>query len=75
LDRIDRDVDQTGFMEGLLGFEDQACRLLLGKAPEAFELKNEDPKIVEAYGKGLGTKSRDHDRRNALDTIQSATAD
>ena len=56
LDRIDRDVDQTGFMEGLSRFEDQAYRLLLGKAPEAFELKNEDPKIVEDYGKGLGQK-------------------
>ena len=53
-DRFKRVSDQTGLMEGLDAFEQQAFNLVLGKAPEAFDLKKEDPKTVAQYGKGLG---------------------
>ncbi len=54
LDRINRKVDATGLMEGLSRFEQQAFNLVLGNAPKAFDLNNEDPRVVERYGKGLG---------------------
>ena len=41
-------------MEGLDAFESQAFNLVLGNAPEAFDYKKEDPKLVERYGRGLG---------------------
>ncbi len=53
-DRFRREADQTGLMDGLDAFESQAFNLVLGKAPEAFDLRKEDPRIVERYGKGLG---------------------
>lgn len=53
-DRFQRQADQTGIMDGLDAFESQAFNLVLGKAPEAFDLKHEDPKNIERYGKGLG---------------------
>ncbi len=53
-DRFKRQSDQTGLMEGLDAFEKQAFNLVLGKAPDAFDLKKEDPKIVGHYGRGLG---------------------
>lgn len=54
LDRINREVDRTGVMEGLTRFEQQAFSLVLGEGPKAFDLKYEDPKVVERYGPGLG---------------------
>ena len=54
LDRINQQIDQTGAMEGLTRFEQQALTLVMGDAPKAFDLKREDPRIVERYGKGLG---------------------
>ena len=54
LDRFRRESDATGLMNGLDRFEEQAFNLILGNAPEAFDLKKEDPKLVEKYGKGLG---------------------
>jgi hypothetical protein len=53
-DRFKRQSDQSGLMEGLDAFEQQAFNLVLGKAPDAFDLKKEDPKIVQHYGSGLG---------------------
>jgi hypothetical protein len=53
-DRFQRDADQSGLMDGLDAFEQQAFNLVLGQAPEAFDLKKEDPKLVAEYGKGLG---------------------
>ena len=41
-------------MEGLDGFEQQAFDLVLGSAKDAFDVKKEDPKVRERYGKGLG---------------------
>ena len=54
LDRFQREADQEKLMEGLDRFEQQAFNLVLGKAPAAFDLKDEDPRLVESYGKGLG---------------------
>ena len=53
-DRFRRDADTKGLMDGLDSFEEQAFNLILGKAPQAFDLANEDPRTVEKYGKGLG---------------------
>jgi Protein of unknown function (DUF1501) len=53
LDRMRRDVDSSGMMEGLDTFNQQAMGMLTSsKLVEALDLNNEDPKIVEAYGKG-----------------------
>ncbi len=54
LDTINRKVDASGLMEGLTKFEQQAFSLVLGNAPKAFDLSNEDPRVVERYGPGLG---------------------
>lgn len=54
LDRVNRQADQSGLMEGLSKFEEQAFNLVLGNAPEAFDLSKEDPRVVELYGRGLG---------------------
>lgn len=54
VDRFRRDADATGLMDGLDAFERQAFDLVLGRAPEAFDLRKEDPRIVQRYGPGLG---------------------
>ena len=54
LDNINREVDRSGLMDGLDGFEQQAFNLILGKSAEAFDLKNEDGNLVKRYGNSLG---------------------
>ena len=54
LDNLKRNVDSSGLMEGLDAFEKQAFSLVLGRAPEAFDLKREDPRVAAKYGSGLG---------------------
>lgn len=54
LDRFRKDADASGLMNGLTAFESQAFNLILGSAPEAFNVKKEDAKTVDRYGKGLG---------------------
>lgn len=49
LDRLNRQVDGTGVMEGLDKFEQQAFDLILGKAREAFDLTREDPRLLQKY--------------------------
>jgi len=53
-DNLRRDSDRTGVMDGLDAFERQAFNLVMGKAPQAFDLKREDPRVVAKYGGGLG---------------------
>ena len=53
-DRFNRDADASGLMNGLTAFERQAFSLVLGNAPDAFDLKKENPKTVKKYGSGLG---------------------
>jgi len=54
LDKLKREADTNKLMEGLDEFEKQAFNLVLNRAPEAFDLTKEDPRLVEQYGQGLG---------------------
>ncbi|MDF1810858.1 MAG: DUF1501 domain-containing protein [Verrucomicrobiales bacterium] len=52
-DNFRREVDQTGMMDGLDTFNQQAFGVLTSsQLGEALDLSKEDPKLVEAYGKG-----------------------
>ncbi|HWE01006.1 MAG TPA: DUF1501 domain-containing protein [Tepidisphaeraceae bacterium] len=53
LDHFRRDVDGSGMMEGMDAFNQQAMGLLTSsKLAKALDLNNEDPRVVERYGKG-----------------------
>lgn len=54
LDRINRDVDRSGMMKGMDGFEQQAFKLILGQAQDAFGTKGENAKTLQRYGKRFG---------------------
>lgn len=54
LDKLKREADSNKLMEGLDEFEKQAFNLVLNRAPEAFDLTKEDPRLVDQYGQGLG---------------------
>lgn len=54
LDTVNRQADRSHLMEGLDSFEQQAFNLVLSRSQQAFDLKYEDPRVVERYGKGLG---------------------
>jgi len=54
LDRFNRNADTNGLMNGLGEFEQQAFNLVLNSAPQAFDLRGEDPRLVREYGSGLG---------------------
>ncbi|MEM8669041.1 MAG: DUF1501 domain-containing protein [Planctomycetota bacterium] len=56
IDNIRRDVDRSGVMEGLDSFQQQAFNLILSRSQQAFDLKYEDPRVIDRYGKGLGEK-------------------
>jgi len=59
MDRFRRDVDASGMMSGLDAYNQQAFGILTSsRLMEALDLKNEDPKILAAYGKG-DEKNRD----------------
>jgi len=49
LDRLNRQVDASGEMRGLDEFERQALELVLGKSRTAFDLSQEDARVVERY--------------------------
>ncbi|MSR52699.1 MAG: DUF1501 domain-containing protein [Gemmataceae bacterium] len=53
-DNIDREIDRSGLMKGLDSFEAQALDLIVSKAKDVFDVKNEDQKTRDRYGKGLG---------------------
>lgn len=53
-DQFNRKADRTGLMTGLDDFEKQAFNLVLGNAPKAFDVKQEDPRTRARYGTGLG---------------------
>ena len=58
-DKFRRDVDASGIMAGVDSFNEQAFGLLTSsKLLGALDLQNEDPRIVERYGKG-DPKNRD----------------
>lgn len=53
LDRFRREVDSSGAMGGMDHFNEQAFGLLTSsQLAAALDLHNEDPKVVERYGKG-----------------------
>ena len=49
LDRLKRKIDSSGLMEGYDKFTQQAVDLVTGGATKAFDLSNEDPRIIERY--------------------------
>lgn len=58
-DRLRRDIDATGMMEGLDAFNEQAFGILTSsKLVEALDVEKEDSKVRERYGKG-DPKNRD----------------
>jgi Protein of unknown function (DUF1501) len=52
LDQVDRHIDRTGLMDGLDAFDQQAFNLILGKAKQAFDLRREDPRVLDRYRTG-----------------------
>ena len=52
LDRLVRQADTSGMMDGLDRFEQQAFDLLLGRGRQAFDLTDEDPALVRRYDTG-----------------------
>jgi hypothetical protein len=53
LDKLRRDTDTSGQMEGLDAYTQQAIGILTSsKLADAMDLSKEDPKIVERYGTG-----------------------
>jgi hypothetical protein len=51
-DKLRRDLDQSGGMDALDRYRQQAIEMIVGgNAREAFDLGKEDPKIAERYGK------------------------
>jgi hypothetical protein len=54
LDQVSREADRSRLMEGLDSFEQQAFNLVLSRSQQAFDLKYEDPRVIDRYGPGLG---------------------
>jgi len=53
VDRLRRDIDQSGKMEGLDAFTQQALGVLTSSnLADALDVSREDPKVRERYGKG-----------------------
>jgi hypothetical protein len=53
-DTLNRQIDHSGIMQGLDSFDVQAFDLILSRAREVFDLRHEDPRTRDQYGKGLG---------------------
>ena len=52
LDRLRRDADQTGLMDGLDTFNKRAFEMITGAAARrAFDITSEDPRIRDRYGR------------------------
>jgi uncharacterized protein (DUF1501 family) len=49
LDRINRTLDSSGQMDGIDRFNQQATRLVLGGAADAFDFRKENPRLIERY--------------------------
>lgn len=49
LDRVKRQVDQSGVMDGLDRFQQQAFDAITRGVAEAFDLSKEDPRTIEKY--------------------------
>ena len=51
-DTMNRQIDRSGLMAGLDAFDQQAVRLLMGRAREAFEINREEPRLRDRYTNG-----------------------
>lgn len=56
IDNVRRDIDKSGVMDGLDSFDQQAFDLILSSSQQSFDLKYEDPRVVDRYGRGLGER-------------------
>src|SRR5262245_57340426 len=54
LDDLVSPIDQSGAMNGMDAFQQQAVNVILGRAKEAFDLGRESDRVREQYGPGLG---------------------
>lgn len=54
IDNIRREADRSGLIEGLDSFDQQAFDIILSRSQRAFDLKYEDPRVIDRYGSGLG---------------------
>ena len=60
IDRFRRGVDRSGVMDGLDAYNQQAFGILTSsKLATALDLSNEDPRLVERYGKGIAKNKDD----------------
>jgi hypothetical protein len=66
LDRLNRQIDARGVMQGLDAFEQQALELVLGRSRTAFDLSNEDPRLVARYDTAGFPTGITRDRPSAL---------
>ena len=66
LDRLNRRTDVTGVREQLDPFTQQAVDLLLGKSRAAFDLSEEDPRLLERYDTGHYTTGIHANRASTL---------
>jgi hypothetical protein len=76
LDRLRREADASGTLEGVDRFREQAYSVLLGSVADAFDLSKEDPRVVERYDTSglmrhdsISTKWNNH--KNYLDHVKS----
>jgi hypothetical protein len=56
LDKLNRDVDASGLMEGFDAYEQQAYGLILGEAKQAFDVNHEDRETRRLYEGDLATQ-------------------
>ncbi len=54
IDNVRREIDRSNLIEGLDAFDQQAFDIILSRSQQAFDLKYEDPRVVDRYGPGLG---------------------
>ena len=70
LDRVRRQVDQSGMMNAMDRFHQQAAGILTsGDLAKALDLENEDPKVVEKFiaeSTGVNRSSTSEDERSML---------
>lgn len=53
IDGLRREVDQTGMMDALDRYQQQAVNMIIGgEARVAFDIEKEDPKLRDRYGRG-----------------------
>src|SRR5207247_9153155 len=49
-DTVSRQIDRSGLVQGLDGFETQAFDLLQSRAREVFDVSREEPRTLDLYG-------------------------